>query len=70
MEHTQRNKIRFDKRRYHELGEMSQWCRENIGPGGYIDEPEYLWTMTTMFGETDFIFKDEKHAEWFALRWA
>jgi hypothetical protein len=68
----------FGKDRYHLNGEMEQWCRENIGDGGWsYANPETwegmgdkIWVMSSMFGNTKFSFKDPKDLTMFLLRWA
>jgi hypothetical protein len=70
--------ITFGKDRYHLNGEMEQWCKENIGEGGwsYANPKTWegmhgkIWTMHSMFGNTTFAFKDSKHLTLFLLRWA
>jgi hypothetical protein len=68
----------FGKDRYHLNGEMEQWCRENIGQGGwsYANPKTWegmngkIWVMSSMFGNTKFSFKDPKHLTLFLLRWS
>lgn len=70
-------KITFGKDSYHLNGEMERWCRDTIGPGlwtyGDVQEwagmGENVWAMHSMFGRTTFDFKEEKHYNWFLLRW-
>ena len=66
-------KITFGKDRYYQHLEMEQWCREVIGNGGWhtIDSrpAELDWWMNSMFGNTTFAFKQEKHYTLFILRW-
>ena len=70
--------IRFGKDRYHQHLEMEQWCKENIGPGGWTQEAAVtregfgnkIWLIHCMFGNTTFSFKEEKDFMWFKLRWA
>jgi hypothetical protein len=65
--------ITFEKDRYHEQHLMEQWCRDNIGQGGWhtIDsEPaEMEWWMNCMFGRTTFAFKNKRDYTLFLLRW-
>ncbi len=68
----------FGKDRYHLNGTMEQWCRENIGEGGWTySNPktwegmgDKIWVMSSMFGNTKFSFKDPKHLTLFLLRWS
>ena len=70
--------ITFGKDRYHLNGAMETWCADHIGRGGWtFDSPKtwegmkdgWVWTMHSMFGNTTFCFKEEKHFNWFVLRW-
>lgn len=73
----------FGKDRYHLQKTMIAWCEEHIGPGSWIfnqspkdwtglsaanGEPA-VWTISSVFGNTFFAFKDEKDATMFSLRW-
>ena len=71
----------FGKDRYHLNGTMEQWCRANIGEGGWsyanYANPmtwegmgDKIWVMSSMFGNTKFSFKDPKHLTLFLLRWS
>lgn len=70
--------ITFDKGRYHLHPEMEQWCKDNIGPGGWTwSSPktwegmgDKLWIMHSTFGNTTFAFKDPRHYTLFVLRWS
>jgi hypothetical protein len=70
------NTITFGKDRYHEHTEMERWCHEHIGKGGWscFDNWEGLdgkiWLMYSMFGNTTFAFKENKHYTLFVLRWS
>lgn len=72
------NEITFDKDKYHLHPEMENWCHKNIGPGGWTwGSPttwegmgNKIWIMHSMFGNTTFSFKEEKHLMLFLLRWA
>jgi hypothetical protein len=48
---------------------MEQWCRENIGDGGWGGMDGEFWYVKSMFGNTTFTFRDPKHLTLFALRW-
>jgi hypothetical protein len=61
--------INISKRRYPELTVMIVWCRENIGPGGYIQNDDDPWSIVTNFGNSIFSFVNERDATMFALRW-
>ena len=47
----------FDKHSHHLQNEMVRWCEENIGPGGWLNEPYYIWHVSAVFGNTFFKFK-------------
>jgi len=70
--------VTFGKDQYHLNREMETWCRDNFGPGKWINghlktwegmEPN-VWVMQSMFGHTTFTFKEPKHLTLFLLRWA
>lgn len=71
--------VQFDKDQYHLQRDMEVWCNDNIGKnplyrnwvGGKPQSWEGMgtWCMSSMFGNTFFYFREEKHANWFALRW-
>ena len=63
------HEVHFDKDRYHEFETMQTWCRNNIGPGGYILDDDCVWSIETMFGNAFFRFKNLKDRNWFTLRW-
>lgn len=72
--------ITFGKDRFHLNNEMEAWCHKNIGPGGWTwgsRAPDTwrgmsgkVWVMHSMFGNTTFIFKNQKDYNWFLLRWS
>lgn len=67
--------IRFDKTRYHQYMDMIEWCTMQFGPGWGSqifsdDKPNRPWGYTIMFGNTYWMFRDDKHAVLFSLRWA
>ena len=59
----------FDKHSHHLQNEMVRWCEENIGPGGWLNEPYYIWHVRAVFGNTFFMFEHQKDATAFSLRW-
>ncbi len=70
------NFITFGKDQYHLHREMESWCEQQFGQGKWIGErypkdwtgmPD--WTVHSMFGNTTFAFKEEKHYTWFILKW-
>ena len=61
--------ITFGRNYYHILHDIEDWCRKNIGPGGYLVNDLCVWKIDTMFGNSTFAFKHEKHYTWFILRW-
>lgn len=72
--------VHFDRDMYHLQGDMEIWCSKNIGKnppyrnwvGSEPVEWEGLgnWCMSSIFGSTFFYFKEEKHANWFIMRWS
>jgi hypothetical protein len=72
------NEITFGKERYYQQGAMEVWCAEHIGRGGWTySTPQTwegmagkIWVMFSMFGNTTFCFKEEKHLTFFLLRWS
>ena len=59
----------FDKHSHHLQNEMVRWCEENIGPGGWLNEPYYIWHVRAVFGNTFFMFEHEKDATAFSSKW-
>jgi hypothetical protein len=59
----------FDKHSHHLQNEMVRWCEENIGPGGWLNEPYYIWHVTAVFGNTFFKFKHQQDAAAFSSKW-
>ena len=72
------NAITFGKDHYHLNGEMEQWCRTYAGEGRWIGGQlktwegmeSYVWAIESMFGNTTFMFKEDKHYMWFVLKWS
>lgn len=62
--------IYFGKDRYHEREAMIQWCRDNIGRGGYIPHDYNVWEIGTIFGNSTFSFRNKQDLIFFKLRWA
>ena len=63
--------ITFNNTRFHLNGEMEEWCRNNIGQGGWGAAHEGdVWRIDSMFGNTTFKFKHEKDFIWFTMRWS
>ena len=67
--------IHFDRRAYHLIKQMMDWCYDNIGPGGYgmpldtSDKPQQVWGIDVAFGNATFYFRNEQDAMMFNLRW-
>jgi hypothetical protein len=64
----------FGKDQYHLNNTISNWCEENIGPGGYVysdpgDWETRRWAVWSMFGETTWLFACKADATLFALKW-
>ena len=67
------NSITFNNTRYHLNGAMEEWCRDNVGQGGWVgryEREDDRWSIDSMFGNTTFKFKNEKDYVWFLLRWS
>ena len=72
------NFFTFGKDKYHLHPEMEQWCRTNIGNGGWTYATpktwegmgDRIWWRDRMFGNTTFAFKEAKHLSMFLLRWS
>lgn len=72
------NEITFGKDRYHLHLEMVEWCKDNIGPGQWTYSGlntwkgmgDSIWIVYSMFGNTTFCFREEKHLALFILRWS
>lgn len=70
--------VTFGKDRYHLHLSMEDWCRTHIGEGGWSwSSPktwegmgDRIWVMHSMFGNTTFAFKHEKHLSMFLLKWS
>jgi hypothetical protein len=71
--------IRFDITQYPNINraEMETWCTDQFGLGGvaelgsfnrYLDK--WSWVCCSVLGYIVFYFKEEKHYNWFVLRWA
>jgi len=65
-------RITFNKIRYHEQRDMIDWCVKSFGPGsvGHICRDNEVWCFNTMFGNSNFCFKEDKDYNWFVLRWS
>ncbi len=62
-------KFSLGKDRYHQLEEIKSWCKESIGPGGYVINDHCLWKIEHAFGNTVISIRREKDAALFTLRW-
>jgi hypothetical protein len=71
------NQITFNNTHYHLNGEMEEWCRTYAGTGKWIGSRlktwegmgDNVWAIESMFGNTTFMFKEDRHYHWFLLRW-
>jgi hypothetical protein len=67
--------IEFGKDRYHTNDAMIDWCRKNLGVGGWVfSNPDdwdqgRKWAVSSQFGNTTFYFDDDRDATLFSLRW-
>lgn len=65
--------VKIDRDYYHLQAEMERWCTANIGSGMWGDlkkMPDCVWSISSMFGQTTFTFKENKQASMFLLRWS
>jgi len=62
--------VKFDKDRYHQIGEMARWSYARFGPLSLNFNDGGTWRWDTVFGNTTFAFNKEQDALLFALRWA
>lgn len=63
------HRVMFNNTKFHLQGEMLQWCHDNIGEGGWSIFEDTLWRVNSMFGNSEFMFREEKDCMWFKLRW-
>lgn len=61
--------VEFNRDKYHLIGEMCEWLRANIGPGGYSPILDARWHIESAFGHSKYTFEDPRDAMMFALRW-
>ena len=64
------NSITFGKDKYHLNRAMEQWCRDNVGDGGWTQMDGESWYIKSMFGHTTFTFRNPTDLTLFALRWS
>lgn len=62
-------RISFGRDKYELIDLMIGWLYKNIGPGGYIDDPDNKWFLTVYFGYATFHFRDPNDALIFSLVW-
>lgn len=69
--------VRCGREFYSKQAEMVDWCKENIGPGGWDESPallfpdrhKWIWTVRCMFGYTTFVFTDATDGKKFKDEW-
>lgn len=64
--------VHFGNDKYHLQEEMISWCKQYVGLGGWLwgsPKDPRGWGVHSMFGNTTFVFKEQKHANWFTMRW-
>jgi hypothetical protein len=66
---TDKFSITLDRDHYSKQMEIQHWCEEYIGPGGWIPSERYKWLIESTFGYTRMTFKNQRDANWFAMRW-
>ncbi len=64
------HEVVFGRDKYHLQGDMTKWCKENIGIGGWLKEEGQVWSVDSAFGNTFFKFNNESDMTLFLLRWA
>lgn len=67
-------KVTLGKEYYHLQDEIIGWCKQTLGPGGWnrslvLDDTGAVWRVDSMFGSTQFWFKEERHYLLFCLKW-
>ena len=55
--------------KFHLLGKIEEWCRINIGKGGWLLSDNDLWNVDSIFGHITFKFKQHSHYMLFVLKW-
>jgi hypothetical protein len=69
--------VRYGRDRYHQHLEMIDWCRDNIGPGGWnqgrelagTDATTWKWFISCVFGNVEFDFVNILDANNFEEFW-
>ncbi len=56
--------VYFTRDRYPQVQTMIDWCFNQFGPS--VDD---RWSLSTAFGESRWLFKNQSDATMFALRW-
>jgi hypothetical protein len=62
--------VELGRSHYHLQGDMTKWCKDNIGKGGWLKVEGGVWSVDSAFGTTFFTFKNESDMTLFLLRWA
>ena len=63
-------RIEFGKDQWHQINNMVQWCRDNLGDSGWLyGNPDVMWCVESAFGNTMFTFRQEQDAILFSLKW-
>ncbi len=63
--------VNFEKDQFHLQPEIRDWCRNNFGPGMWMNPKDHTqsWGFETAFGHTKYYFKQEQQASHFMLKW-
>lgn len=60
-------------RDYYSLqGEIMDWCKQNVGPGGWYPssgDKNFLWAIESSFGHVSISFRNQEDLMWFSLIW-
>jgi hypothetical protein len=62
--------VGFNNQYYHLQNKMIDWCRDHIGPGGWLENPKNVWRIESAFGNTFFYFNNPEDATLFLLKWS
>lgn len=74
MEEVERNwyTVFLGRGYYPVQDEIIEWCRKNIGVGGWYPSPgdkHFLWAIENSFGHISISFRNQKDFVWFSLIW-
>lgn len=66
--------LKLGREYYHLQREIMDWCYKNIGNGdwadkGMMEDRNFKWGVSSMFGNTFLTFRDDRDASLFVLKW-